>query len=159
MLEDRSALSGSQEMCLVVENTGTATWTANDRIHIGTASPRDRASAYYHPSWIGTNRITSFVEPQVPPGATATFTFRITPSPEPPSENFQLVVENVHWLPEPRFHIQPFDAEPDRPSVARTLRHLLSSSATRAAGTDTPWPCRSGLSGSPPFPMRARGGN
>jgi radical SAM protein with 4Fe4S-binding SPASM domain len=126
MLEDRSVLSGSQEMRLVVENTGTATWTANDRIHIGTASPRDRASAYYHPSWIGTNRITSFVEPQVPPGATATFKFRITPSPKPPSENFQLVVEKVHWLPEPRFRIRTFGAEPERPGVASTLRDLFS---------------------------------
>jgi radical SAM protein with 4Fe4S-binding SPASM domain len=130
MLEDRSVLSGSQEMRLVVENTGTATWTANDRIHIGTASPRDRASAYYHPSWIGTNRITSFVEPQVPPGAAATFKFRVTPSPQPPFELFQLVVENVHWLPEPRFRIEPRVAELERPSMARKLLQA----ATRLIG-------------------------
>jgi radical SAM protein with 4Fe4S-binding SPASM domain len=127
MLDDKSVLRDSDEMRLVVQNTGTATWTANDRINIGASSPRDRASAYYHPSWIGTNRITSFVEPAVAPGATATFKFRITPSANPPFEIFQLVVEDKRWLPEPRFRIQPGGArQPERPPFARRLRLAAS---------------------------------
>jgi len=125
MCGNRSVLSGSEELRLVVENTGSATWTAGDRINIGTASPRDGASAFYHPSWIGTNRITSFVEPAVPPGATATFPFRITPAAHPPSEMFQLVVENQRWLPEPRFRVQAVRPQPAPPSFVRRLRRAV----------------------------------
>jgi radical SAM protein with 4Fe4S-binding SPASM domain len=125
LLDDRSVLGGASEMRLVVENTGTATWTVGDHINIGTASPRDGASAYHHPSWIGTNRITSFVELAVPPGATATFAFRVTPAAQPPFETFQLVVENQCWLPEPRFRIQPDRSPSARPSLVRRLRQAI----------------------------------
>ncbi|MBP1603279.1 MAG: Curculin protein, partial [Acidobacteria bacterium] len=125
MCGNRSVLSGSEELRLVVENTGSATWTAADRINIGTAGPRDGASAFYHPSWIGTNRITSFVEPAVPPGATATFPFQITPAAHPPSEMFQLVVENQRWLPEPRFRVQAVRPQPASPPLVRRLRRAV----------------------------------
>jgi radical SAM protein with 4Fe4S-binding SPASM domain len=125
LIDEGSVLSGSDEMRLVVENTGSVTWTAADRINIGTASPRDAPSAYYHPSWIGTNRISSFVEPSVPPGATATFAFRVTPAAEPPFGVFQLVVENQCWLPEPRFRIRAVRPEPAPPSFARKVRRAL----------------------------------
>ncbi len=106
LLPAHSTLEGRVEMCLALQNAGTSTWTANDKILIGTANPRDGHSAYAHPTWIGRNRICSFAEAAVPPGGTATFHFQITPSEHVAEESFQIVVEHQCWVPGTRFEIR-----------------------------------------------------
>jgi radical SAM protein with 4Fe4S-binding SPASM domain len=124
--DGQSALRDPQRMRLVVQNIGTVAWTGDDRIHIGKADPRDGASAFYHPSWIGTNRICARVEAAVPPGGTATFAFQIAPSPTPLFETFQLVVEGKAWLPDTRFRIQPGRAGSKPRSLVRRVWEAVS---------------------------------
>ena len=90
---------------LVVENCGTLTWTQKDMIKIGTSKPRDHYAACAHPTWLSKERITSFLEASVPPGAKAKFLFQINPLPEGEREFFQLVVEEKCWLPYTHFSI------------------------------------------------------
>ena len=106
LLPAQSTLEGGVEMCLAVQNAGASAWTANDKILIGTANPRDGHSAYYDPTWIGRNRICSFSEAAIPPGGTATFRFRIAPSERVSEESFQLVVEHQCWVPGTRFEVR-----------------------------------------------------
>ncbi len=102
----RSALSRWPEMCLVVQNTGSSVWRREHPVRIGTADPRNRPSAYYHPSWLAGNRITGFSENTVPPGDLATFRFQVSPAAGVPAETFQLVAEHKAWLPNTRFEIR-----------------------------------------------------
>src|SRR5262249_22334015 len=104
-LLNRSVLDRGPEMCLVVRNVGEAAWTRDDPIRIGTTDPRTRPSAYYHGTWISSDRVAAPLEEVVPPGATAMFHFRITPA-SVPSDRFQLVVEGKTWLPNTRFEIR-----------------------------------------------------
>jgi radical SAM protein with 4Fe4S-binding SPASM domain len=106
LLPEQSTLEGGVELCLAVRNAGASTWTADDKILIGTANPRDGHSSYYIPNWIGRNRICSFEEAAVPPGGIATFRFRIAPSEQAAEESFQLVVENQCWVPGTRFQVR-----------------------------------------------------
>jgi len=106
LLPAQSTLEGGAQMCLAVQNAGASTWTATDKILIGTANPRDGHSAYYDAGWIGRNRICSFTEASVPPGGTATFRFRIAPSEQVLEESFQLVVEHQCWVPGTRFQVR-----------------------------------------------------
>ncbi|MFP5287101.1 MAG: radical SAM/SPASM domain-containing protein, partial [Thermoanaerobaculia bacterium] len=77
----RSALSRWAEMCLVVRNTGSSAWTRERHpVRIGTADPRNRLSAYYHPSWLYPTRIAGFSEHTVPSGGLATFLFQMSPA-------------------------------------------------------------------------------
>jgi radical SAM protein with 4Fe4S-binding SPASM domain len=106
LLTAQSTLDRGIDMCLAVRNAGASTWTTDDKMLIGTADPRDGHSAYYHPSWIGRNRICSFSEAAVLPGETATFRFRIAPSAQVAVESFQLVVENQCWVSGTRFEVR-----------------------------------------------------
>jgi radical SAM protein with 4Fe4S-binding SPASM domain len=106
ILSSRSGLVPRNKMCLVVQNTGSATWTREHPLRIGTTDPRNRVSAYYHPSWLYPNRITGISEDTVPPGGRATFHFQVKPAAGVPAETFQLVVENKVWLPNTRFEIR-----------------------------------------------------
>lgn len=99
VLTNESMLCHVTRMRLVVQNTGALTWTRETKVRIGTANPRDRDSAYYHRSWISPNRVATFVEDIVLPGAKATFEFQITPVIRPLPETFQLVVDGEAWLP------------------------------------------------------------
>jgi hypothetical protein len=91
---------------LVVQNTGTISWLPENRIRIGTSNPRDHDAACAHSSWLTRNRIVSFREAIVPPGAKATFVFQIDPLEEGECEFFQLVADGTCWLPYTRFSIQ-----------------------------------------------------
>ena len=115
LLLEQSTLEGGIDLCLAVQNAGAATWTASDKILIGTANPRDGHSAFYDPSWIGRNRISSFSEAAVAPGGTATFRFRIAPSERVTTESFQLVVENQCWVPGTRFEVRSGATAPGFP--------------------------------------------
>jgi radical SAM protein with 4Fe4S-binding SPASM domain len=124
VLPDQSMLAGDSRLRLVVRNAGTATWTRDTRIHIGTTAPRDRASAFHHPSWIGANRIATFRESSVPPGGTATFEFDVTPAPGVAAEAFQLVAEGRAWLPGV-FELRPAPGPARRPGLGGVLHRLL----------------------------------
>lgn len=95
----------NSDIYLVVRNIGNITWTKNSLLRIGTAQERDRPSAYYHPSWISPNRVCTFSEDQIAPHETATFNFTISTNGVPPSEMFQLVLENKRWIPKTEFEI------------------------------------------------------
>jgi radical SAM protein with 4Fe4S-binding SPASM domain len=107
VVPDASRLEGAGPLRVVMRNTGTATWTRRDQVHIGTSDPRDRPSALWHPLWLGHNRVGTFVEAEVPPGATATFEIPLMPLQTPVAESFQLVVEHRGWLPDTRFTLKP----------------------------------------------------
>ena len=110
ILIDESVLNDHVAMKLVVRNSGTSLWTQDTLIRIGTARPRDRTSAYLHPSWLSANRIATFRESNVPPGGKATFVFHIRPQSDVPSESFQLVADGKCWLPNTQFEVRPGSA-------------------------------------------------
>ena len=91
---------------VTVKNTGTATWDPS-RVRLGTASPNDRTSRIYDSSWLGQNRITANVT-TVKPGETARYGFwiQIPSTGIPPAEYFNLVAENITWLPDKNFSLQ-----------------------------------------------------
>lgn len=89
---------------VVVENTGTATWsnTGANPIHLGTWDSQDRSSDFYDVTWLSTNRPTGLSETTVAPGAQGTFEFMVkVPSSKSDgtyTETFNLVAENLAWF-------------------------------------------------------------
>jgi hypothetical protein len=108
----------------VVENAGDTTWTAKDRVLVGTASPRDRSSSFRHLTWMSANRVTSFSEAAVPPGGIATFDFLVAPNSSVTVETFQIVVENQCWVPGTRFEVRP--ERPRASHFSQIARRALS---------------------------------
>ena len=104
---DQSVFTKSKNLKLIVKNTGTATWTRNSMLRIGTTRPRDRNSHFFRIGWLSRNRIGTFSEQTVPPGAVASFHFPIRPQKFVNAENFQLVVDGKCWLPNTEFKIRP----------------------------------------------------
>jgi len=84
---------------LRLKNTSGKTWQRSS-FRLGTASPNDRTSVFYHSSWLGSNRVTSLKESSVAPGATGTFTFTIqTPNTSTTSkEYFRPVIDGYGWM-------------------------------------------------------------
>jgi hypothetical protein len=116
-----SAVERDGRVSARVRNAGTLTWHRGDSVNVGTTSPRDGASALYHSSWLRDNRAGSFCEDQVPPGEVATFQFQIATPRCGARQEFQVVAENVCWLPNTRFTVEvPANAGP-----ARALRNEL----------------------------------
>ncbi len=100
-----SQLSGPGPRRVVARNTGSRAWRRDDMVRVGTSSPRDHASLFYHPSWLAANRVGTHQEERVAPGATATFVFETQPAPADTSASFQLVAEGICWLPNSRFNV------------------------------------------------------
>jgi radical SAM protein with 4Fe4S-binding SPASM domain len=124
IVHDRSTLSSGAHVRLVVENAGDTTWTAKDRVLVGTASPRDRSSSFRHLTWMSANRVTSFSEAAVPPGGIATFDFLVAPNSSVTVETFQIVVENQCWVPGTRFEVRP--ERPRASHFSQIARRALS---------------------------------
>jgi len=103
---EKSRLRGSGHFELVVHNAGAKAWTADDKIRIGTVSPRDRESVLCNSTWLSCNRVGSFRQAIVEPGESAVFEFFIHAQGEPVSETFQLVVEGRLWLPGTTFVVE-----------------------------------------------------
>lgn len=114
LLLESSTLSGS-DLRLVVRNTGAHTWTQHDALRIATTRQRNRHSVCSHPSWMNQNRVGTFIEAEVPPGASATFEFQCLPHPTGQPEHFQLVVDGVGWLPNTHFTVLPCPAPHEAP--------------------------------------------
>lgn len=104
---------------LVVRNAGSEVWGPDTHLRIGTAQPRDRRSQLYHPTWLSEDRVASFAEEEVRPGATATFLFSTESEDVRSPETFQLVVEGRFWLPGTEFKVDPR-------SWMDRLRHALA---------------------------------
>lgn len=115
LLPELSTLRGN-EVVLVARNTGSRTWRAPDAIRIGTANPRDHASPLATAGWLGSNRVTTFCEPEVLPSEIATFRFPVLPAAECPFDMFQLLAEGRCWIPNTRFQVEPEHPlpQPDR---------------------------------------------
>ena len=108
VLSSRSSCRGAK-VRLVVENAGAAPWTRASLVRVGTAAPRDRESDLKHRSWLSRNRPSTFEEERVLPGSRATFRFLVARDLWTGPEAFQLVVEDVGWLPGTRFELHPPD--------------------------------------------------
>ncbi len=121
-------------------NTGTQAWTPGS-VLIGTTSPHDHPSPLAHPTWLSEWRVGSCAEPTVAPGGSATFTFRIHLPPKQFTEEFQLVVDGIAWLPNTRFTVET-------PSVAlhREREHRARWLDARATHPDGPRPSSGPLS-------------
>ena len=89
-------------MTVRFRNTGTEAW-ASGTVQVGTATPWNRASEAEHATWLSRDRPCSFSEPLVPPGELGTFTFRTYIPARRAQEEFQLVANGTHWLPNTRF--------------------------------------------------------
>jgi lysozyme len=85
---------------IVFKNTGTKSWTDNTRL--GTTQPRDRASVFAGPDWIGPNRAAG-CSAGAAPGATCklSFTWHAPDKPGDYHEFFSLVDEGVAWFSDP----------------------------------------------------------
>lgn len=133
----------TQRVQVQLRNTGTATWDGSTKI---LATPRDVASPFYDPSWLGTTRITS--AGNVPPSAVGTFDF-VLRAPTTPGEyrvEFGFVQEGTTWFPAPVdgaiwFPITVTAATPASPSNFRiadrnrdTLTLAWLDNATNEAG-------------------------
>jgi radical SAM protein with 4Fe4S-binding SPASM domain len=106
ILPERSQLSGPGPRRVVVRNIGSRPWRREDLLRVGTSSPRDHASPFYHSSWLAANRVCTHQEERVPPGGTASFVFETQPAPGVVSDSFQLVAEGLCWLPNTRFSVE-----------------------------------------------------
>jgi radical SAM protein with 4Fe4S-binding SPASM domain len=111
-LEPAASRSRGSSVAVAFRNTGAATWTSETKLRIGTARPRDRASAWHHPGWISSNRVTTLLEESVAPTEVGHFEFPVAASPRylgrPTTvERFQLVAEGVCWLPNTEFELRP----------------------------------------------------
>jgi hypothetical protein len=87
-------------------NTGSAAWMSLGKdlqgtgsVRLGTATPHDRVSAVYSPTWLSGNRVSS-VSATVSPNAHVELYFEIKAPLQPGiyQENFQLVAEYVTWF-------------------------------------------------------------
>jgi tRNA (mo5U34)-methyltransferase len=102
---------------VVVQNTGTLTWSRPLQPLVGTSWPRDRLSPAADTSWIAPHRAARPLEDFVEPGEHAHYRFKLGDGLAEP-ERFELVVDGVLWLPNSAFLVQP------RP------RHVLALAAT-----------------------------
>jgi hypothetical protein len=85
---------------LTLTNTGTETWPAGI-VRLGTTEPRDHAGLFFHPSWLGVNRVVA-VPGAVAPGATVTvpYTLQAPQTVGRYTESFGLVAELITWFSE-----------------------------------------------------------
>lgn len=104
VLLHESRLHGDTSLELVAENVGLLAWAREHPLEI--RSYHDRASAHYHPTWLGTNRVARMVEDRVDPGEKARFRFEAAPEILTEPERFQLAFGDV-FLPNTIFEIHP----------------------------------------------------
>lgn len=104
---------GPQEARVRVRNVGATTWTHRTRLRIGTTRRRDRSSALATRSWLSDSRVGTFLEETVPPGCDATFAMDVPPETALDGECFQLLVEDVCWLPGTEFGLARRDRTVD----------------------------------------------
>lgn len=91
------------ELTVKFKNTGNVVWRkmGPTAVHLGSSMPFDRQSKLYVKSdWLDPFRPAGLEEDEVMPGNTGTFKFKVSSDAAGQSdENFQLVMENVGWIP------------------------------------------------------------
>ena len=89
------------EVIVKFQNNGDVDWAnvGSAAVKIGTASPLDRVSSFYHSGWLSQNRVAS-ASTIVKPSETGTFTFKIQAPGKMGSytEGFKLVAEGITWF-------------------------------------------------------------
>ena len=98
------AIRGNSYMVSVTyRNTGTATWYANEIVHLGTSNPNDRVSNFQDSTWYGSNRPTVCATTTAP-GQNCTFTFALriplNYGPGTYREYFNTLAEGYAWMPD-----------------------------------------------------------
>lgn len=89
-----------------LRNTGNMPWlgansTTQNPFRLGTFRPADRASSFYHSTWISANRVAALEQTQVNPGEVGRFSFLIRATkPGVYREYFNPVLEYKKWLPD-----------------------------------------------------------
>jgi radical SAM protein with 4Fe4S-binding SPASM domain len=106
---------------VVLCNTGSNTWTRADCVRVGVARPRDRPSGLASSNWLSSNRATTFAETEVPPGAVATFVFRLSHPPGTTTEEFAVVADGTCWFPGTHFAV----TARGRPQPTRALKERI----------------------------------
>ncbi len=85
-----------------VKNIGDTVWANGGAgaVKIGTSSPYDRTSNFYHSSWLSKNRVTS-AGMAIQPGSSGDFTFTVQAPKKTGTfrEEFSLVAEGTAWIP------------------------------------------------------------
>lgn len=102
-----------------VKNTGSATWTKQGKnfVALNVTDPAGRASAFRHAYWPLGYRPAKLAAPTVPPGKTVRVVFALQAPGEPGKfqESFQLVAENLTWIPGSFFTVPVTVASPTIP--------------------------------------------
>ncbi len=90
-----------KDLWVEFENNGLASWVQSGdfAVRLGTANPIDRASKFYHSSWLSNNRVM-MTQSVVKAGEKAKFSFKVQAPTVPGTyyEYFRPVVENISWL-------------------------------------------------------------
>ncbi len=129
---DCAAAAWYPRVTVVVRNTGSRVWTPADKVRIGVARPRDAPSRLAGPGWLAANRVTTFVEAEVPPGAVATFVFRVRRPSGVTTEEFAVVADGACWLPSTHFTVT-VRGRPRLPRAARAVRDRIDATLSRTA--------------------------
>jgi radical SAM protein with 4Fe4S-binding SPASM domain len=114
-----SSSCSSNFLHLLVRNVGLRPWTRDAPLLIAPSRPRDRSSALATPSWLSLHRAARMLEEKVEVGEVGSFALPLT-SGAAQRETFQLLVEDVCWLPNTEFAV-----------VAASPRSTSSSSVAR----------------------------
>jgi hypothetical protein len=88
-----------------VRNDGEATWRPEDRVRVGTSSPRDSTSRFEDPAWLAPNRAATFSAAMVPPGAIGCFEFPVRVPRGVVTQEFEIVADGICWLPGTTFAV------------------------------------------------------
>lgn len=128
---------GVADVELVLQNTGAEAW--DGATHLGTTAPRDRASAFAGPEWIGPNRPAG-VSGAVKPGDSFKFAFKLHAPMQPGdyTEHWDLVQEGVAWFgdqlgpPDDQmwFHVTVTPKAPDPSTSASSSGAAVGASST-----------------------------
>ncbi len=117
-------VSGERDDCYIrYRNSSDVAWDSSTKL--GTASPRDRESAFYDSSWISTTRVTRAEFPALP-GQVVNFSFKLkapeVTDPTVYNEYFCPVEDGYTWFPDSvcfTITVLPFFGVAEREVVSR----------------------------------------
>ncbi|MFZ4434726.1 MAG: radical SAM protein [Microthrixaceae bacterium] len=134
-VKDQSTDSASGDELVVVRNDGAEPWTADTQVRVGVIRPRDGVSAFETDGWLSPNRPAELIGGEVAPGSIGTIRIPIAAG-VVATQWFQLVVDDVCWLPGTEFEVVRCD-EPRRSwrRQRRSSKNERSNSAHSASHT------------------------
>ena len=140
---DHSADPSTGDELVTVRNDGAETWSAATQVRVGVIRPRDGVSAFESEAWLSPNRPAEVTDAAVAPGGSTTIRIPITDG-VAGTQWFQLVVDDVCWLPGTEFAVvrQPVVGRSgwrQRRSSKKERRSSAQSSAHTRARTGNSW--------------------